>query len=500
VTHAGRAVLMAVAFIGGIGPAIAPRPLAAVRSQTDASRYAFRMSPSRVAALMDAIERGLDYIPAEVVVKFRDGVSNAGRERALLALRSRPAAGDLEWLGSLAIARDLGQPNARILAAQLREQPEVEFAEPNYLGRSGSVPNDPDFASRQWNLQALDMPKAWDIVPGGKPEVVVAVIDNGVTTTTQTFSMASWSGSQIQQIAVPFAVNPDMTTSRYVREQDLAFWNGPVLDMAGHGSHVAATIAETTNNGMALAGMAYNASIMPVKTCLGYWDTQFLRSGSGLPGPAPMFSGTTCPTAATAAGIRYAADNGAKVINISLIRFPDVAVLRDAISYAVSRGAFLSISMGNDGQIGSPVNYPSYYAAQISGAMSVAAVGPALARAPYSTTGDYCEIAAPGGDFSAGGISGIYQTTLTPADVSPLTLAPRFDRYSGVAFQGTSMAAPHVAGLAALLMSHGVTSPSMVETMITASARDLGPAGRDSQFGHGLIQPRAVLFGQGLRR
>ena len=256
------------------------RPIAA---QPLALAYEPLLPPERVAALVDALDRRLDYVPGEVLIKFESGVGAGGRQRALMALRSRPSAGELEWTGDIALLRDASQPDARILAAQLREQPEVAFAEPNYLGFSGATPNDPGFAT-QWNLTALDMPRAWDLSPGGTPDIVVAVIDNGMTTVTETFTMPTWTGSQIQPISVPFATNPDLPTGRFVAPRDFAFWSGPVLDLQGHGTHVAGTIAQSTNNGVAEAGMAYNVSLMPVKACTGFWDVQFLMSASGIPG------------------------------------------------------------------------------------------------------------------------------------------------------------------------------------------------------------------------
>jgi len=226
-----------------------------------------------------------------------------------------------------------------------------------------------------------------------------------------------------------------------------------------------------------------------------------MRSILGTPGMATVFSGTSCPTSAVISGIRYAVDHGANVLNISLIRFGDSAALRDAITYAVSKGVFVAMSMGNDYANGNPINYPSFYAAQIDGAMSVAAVGSTLGHASYSTTGSYCEIAAPGGDASIGGAAGgIYQVTLDNSKFSAFSIAPRFDAYVEASFQGTSMSSPHVAGLAALLMSRGVTSPGDIEKMIKGSALDIGQPGRDDVFGYGLIQPRAALFGLGIRR
>jgi serine protease len=260
-------------------------------------------------------------------------------------------------------------------------------------------------------------------------------------------------------------------------------------------------VAQTTNNSVGFAGMAYNAKVMPLKACLSYWDVQILQSDAGVPGYAPLGS-EFCPTSAVIQAIRHAADNGAKVINMSLGGTNPSPSYVDALNYAVGRGVFIAMSAGNEFNDGNPITYPASYAAQINGAMAVGAVGRSLTRAGYSTTGSFVEIAAPGGSGSDGGTAGlIWQAGIFGADFDPATVIfPRFDRYADHPSQGTSMASPHVAGLAALLMSQGVTAPAAVEALITRTARDLGATGRDNDFGYGLIQPRAALRGFGLVR
>ena len=182
--------------------------------------------------------------------------------------------------------------------------------------------------------------------------------------------------------------------------------------------------------------------------------------------------------------------------------------VEDAVRYAVSKGAFVVIAAGNDGADGNRPNRTAEFATRIDGCVAVAAVGRTLNRAFYSTTGSYVEIAAPGGDARQGtgttdrGL--IWQSTILGADSVPGSLGvirPRFDRYDKQSYQGTSMASPHVAGLAALIMSQtpGI-SPAAVERIIRNTAKDIGDPGRDTHFGNGLIQPRTALYGYSVNR
>jgi serine protease len=467
------------------------------------------MSAADARAFADAAAGKLDYLPGEVLVKFKDGVQTQAQQRALDVLRSRPAVDRLEWLGDVALLRDASQPDARVLADQLASQPEVEYAQPNYLRRRSLTPNDASYASRQWNLQTIDMPKAWDINPGGKSDVIVAVVDTGVTTFTGTLTARTWNGSAIQTITLPFATNPDLSASRLALPKDFVTGGGTiVLDTDGHGTHVSSTIGEDTNNSTLEAGIAYNVRIMPVKACASYWDVQFAMSAAGVPGFADPDAGG-CPTSAIADGIRYAVDNGAKIINLSIGGEGSSTLEQAAMQYAVDKGAFIAIAAGNAKLSGNPAQYPASYAPNLAGAMAVGATNRSGNRASYSSTGSYVEIAAPGGDpldSDTAGSGFIWQSTLRLEATDPaLVLFPRFDRYTEVGYAGTSMASPHVAGVAALLYSQGITKPSAIEQAIKKTAKFLGTpsaadATRNDEFGAGLVQPRTALFGLGLRK
>ncbi len=461
----------------------------------------FLVTPAQLAAYEQAAIRKLNYLPGEVIVKFREGVSVNQQTRALSSIRSRPLPDRMQWIGDriarLSVPED---PDSIGMAANLSRQPEVEYAQPNWLRKPSSVPNDPQFAPRQWNLSLIDMPRAWDLNAGGSG-VTVAVIDTGLTSVNATYSLKTWDGTAIVSTQMRYAISSDMDAARIAPGRDFVFWTGPVLDMDGHGTHVSGTVAQSTNNSFGYAGMAYNAKIMPLKVCLSFWDIQIVQAELGIPGYAPLDSGG-CPTSALISAIQYAADNGAKVINMSLGGTTGSPAELDALNNATNRGLFVAIAAGNEFEDGNPTTFPASYAASVKGAMSVAAVGRTNQRAYYSTSGSFVEIAAPGGDFRDGGFSNVvFQTGILFADSDPETVIfPRFDRYSDVALQGTSMASPHVAGLAALLISQGVTKPAAVEALIVATAKDIGVAGRDNNFGAGLIQPRTALRGFGVVR
>jgi serine protease len=499
---------------------VTPQLRRIVRPLVPQAGMPLRLTPERAAAFVLARDRGLDYVPGEVIVKFRSGITTAGQQRALQSLRGRPQVSALRWIGDSAVLHDYAQTDSHALAAELARQPEVEFAEPNYILRvpktrraaarplrarmdAGLTPNDPEFQDLQWNLRIMDIDRAWDIQPGGDPDLVVAVVDTGVTTVNQNFTFPIWTGFSIQNFSLPFRVSPDFDASRFVPGEDFVFASpgGVLLDMEGHGTHMAATIAQETNNAIATAGIAYRVKIMPIKSCITYWELQIVRSQSGIPGFVPPDAGD-CPSDAIAQGIRHAAENGAKVINVSLGGPGQSQAIRSAITFAVQRGAFVVAAMGNEGDDDNDTSFPAGDAPSIEGLMSVAAIGQSKRRAPYSSRGSHAEIAAPGGDFDDGGDEGgIWQVSIDFELNDPFTvIVPQFDQYALIGTQGTSSATAHIAGIAALIMSQGVTNPAAVEALIRATAEDIAAAGRDNDTGHGLANARRALRGLGIAR
>jgi serine protease len=369
-------------------------------------------------------------------------------------------------------------------------------------------PNDTLY-SNQWNFPAIDMERAWDIQPGASADIVVAVLDSGMAYRSGTvrydsrFAFRLTQGGPVYpalgQVEVPFAAAPELGPSgspRFVAPRDFIWDDELPLDLDGHGTHVAGTIGQLTNNNSGTAGMAYNVRLMPVKIIQGIWDEIF----------SSPFEGTDD---VVARGIRYAADNGAKVLNLSIGRTQGgpAPVVTDAIRHAVGRGCFVVVASGNTRDNGNQQNRLAEAAPDIDGMIAVGAVGRTLDIAYYSTTASYVEISAPGGDQRQGGITaGILQQSLDldlletyerpPSQFGP----PRADSFSYYYFQGTSMATPHVSGFAALLMQQGIRDPAVIEAAMKHFATDKGAAGRDDLYGYGLINPRATLRGLGLAR
>ena len=451
--------------------------------------------------LRAAARLGVAHAPGRVLVKFRAGLPTSAMTSAVtgalpgtpLALRAGDAYTDFTYV-DLPLDIDVAAAAASIAA-----RPEVEYAEPDGIHQMQSTPSDPSF-SRQWHMRAMNLERAWDINDGAR-DVIVAVIDSGLAMANDVLRFPRFFEGRLQIIDVPFGRATDTaSTGRLVAPYDFFYEDDLPYDMDGHGTHVTGTVAQLSN-GESGVGVAYNARIMPLKVCIGEWEVLFALAETGVSTVPPVFEGGACFASDEARAIRYAADNGAKVMNLSLGGSAPSTATQSALQYAVSRGVFVTLSGGNDFEDGNEAGYPSQYARDINGVMAVAAVGQDLNRAYYSTTGDHIEIAAPGGNTRVGGAAGrVWQQTYRSSGLATNQLAPRFDLIEDDAYQGTSMAAPHVAGLAALLYSQGIRTPAAIEQAIRQFARDRGATGRDNEYGYGLVDAPATLRGLGIAR
>jgi serine protease len=385
----------------------------------------------------------------EIIVKFNDDIEQDVRDTALeqhgcLSLRTCEH-------GNVHLVKIPEGTEPDDMIRDFAEHEFVEYAELNYQVRVFLVPDDPYFRY-QWNLSnrttgGIGMEKAWAIETGD-PNVTIAVLDTGVA----------------YEDYGDYKRAPDLAQTRFVPGYDFVNGDEHPNDDNGHGTHVAGTIAQSTNNKLGVAGVAFGCSVMPVKVI----------DANGL---GDYFTITE--------GIYFAIDHGARVINLSAGGRGPSMTLEEALKSAYQRGVTIVCSAGNDYQNGNPVVYPAAYD---SYCVAVGATRYDNLRAPYSSTGPHLDVVAPGGDMTVdqnadGYPDGIVQQTFS---MDPTSFAYYF-------LQGTSMAAPHVSGLAGLLISHGVTGPENVRQAIERTARDLGTPGRDEEYGWGLIDPNAAL-------
>jgi serine protease len=399
------------------------------------------LAAATLLALAGAAEAA-DYVPGEVVVKYKDSASSQVHRTS----------------------------DVRDAVTRLRHDPRVDYAVPNYVAHAAQfIPNDPGFRL-QWNLSGafgIGMPEAWTRAagvgaPGGRG-AVVAVLDSGAA----------------YENRGRFRRAPDFKRTTFVRGYDFVGHDRHPDDAYGHGTHVAGTIAEATNNARAAAGIAYGAKIMPLKVLNDF--------GEG-------------DSVAIAKAIRYAARHHADVINLSLEFDPTVVAaeipdILSAIRYARKRGVVIVAAAGNKTM--RRVAYP----ARASGVIAVGATTRDGCQADYSDSGADLDVVAPGGGVDNPDAG---DPNCNPDDVSSDWIYQETFRGHGVThfglpsgYEGTSMASPHVAAIAALLIATkklgAHPSPKAIQDQIQATARDLGPPGFDERYGWGLVDAARAL-------
>jgi serine protease len=323
-----------------------------------------------------------------------------------------------------------------------------------------------DWQELQWNFAGpygVDAPRAWaNLIAAGAPGgvgVTIAVLDTGVAYTNRK----------------SFHRSPDLADARFVAGWDFVDDDAYPLDRNGHGTHVASTIAEQTDNAYGLTGLAYGARIMPVRVLDAYGDGDALK---------------------IARGVIFAVDHGAKVINLSLnfdrtISAAQIPELLRAFSYAAGHGVLVVTAAGNAHAEGLP------YPARAEDVLAVGATTEFGCVASYSSFGRDLDIVAPGGGPDASLTDDPNcRSGRTGRSIFQITLDRGVARFARHGFIGASMAAPHVSAIAALIVASKVLgsdpSPAAVTERLRQTARDLGPPGYDERYGWGLVDAGAA--------
>jgi serine protease len=416
--------------------------------------------------VLPAGARAADYVPDEVIVHYEAGTGGGVAANVAADAGAEPIA-DLPG-GSEQLQIEDGD-SVRETIAELRQDPNVKYAVPNWRAHAAANPtNDPN-SRLQWNLfstYGINVLEAWSLArsagaPGGRG-AVVALLDSGVA----------------YERRGRFRRAPDLRRSTFVHPWDFIGRDRHPNDQYGHGTHVAGTIAQTTNNRRGTAGIAYNAKIMPLRV--------LDANGEG-------------DSAAIARAIRYAARHRADVINLSLefpaeVRSAEIPDVLGALRYAHRRGVVVIAAAGNQADI--TVAYPAR-------AQSVIAVGATTVtgcQAEYSNSGDDLDLVAPGGGADAPNTDSAWDTAHCNPDsfgrpIIQQTFTRSVRRFGFPrSYEGTSMAAPHVSAIAALLIASKRLgrnpSPRAIEEHLKATARHTD---RTDRYGAGLVDAGAAL-------
>jgi subtilisin family serine protease len=453
------------------------RPAALGAPPVGSPAYSSRGTAGAVAAkLRDALAPYLD-----------SSVALAGLSPAVLAARVRVKP---------------GLPEDSV-ADQLRRDPAVRRVERNFIVVHSGLrpetratsslppvvrPNDPLYPHQAWHYEMVDLTRAWRTTTGSTT-VLVAVVDDGIRFDhpgivanltsdgydfTTDFSVPVCAGGSISSSGDGDGPDGDPTQPLHVITDPNSGCVVGTNPSGNHGLHVAGTIGAVGNDGGGVAGVSWTVRIRPVRV-LGvsgagsFYDmAQGLLYAAGLPADDGA-GGTVAPATA------------ASIINLSLGGPTTAQILQDAVTAASSAGALLVAAAGNSPS--SVPNYPGAYPEVVS----VASLGPDAALASYSSFGPTIDLSAPGGDIPDGdGSYGVMSTAYNYVTSTPI--------YDNSVWMGTSMATPHVTGVAALILAAnpGLTA-AQLRTRLETFAGDLGAAGRDDQYGFGVVNGRNAL-------
>ncbi len=405
--------------------------------------------------------KGEMFVPGEFLVKFKPNIP----ERTIEILNSSHAVSTI-YMSPYTGMRRLTTPGGKTVADMVeiyQANKIVKYAEANYIAYVMKAPND-ELYPHQWHLSntsygGINAESAWNISTGSG--VIVAILDTGIAYEDYSEKKPSGSDASYQQA-------PDLANTFFVAGYDFVNNDEHPNDdsVSGHGTHIAGTIAQSTRNELGTAGVAFDAYLMPVKVL----DS----NGAGT-------------YADIAEGICWATENGAHVINLGLGGSEPSRALEEAVAYSYHRGVTLIAAAGNNGI--ASVCYPAAYDDYV---IAVGATRYDETLAYYSNYGISLDLVAPGGDLKVdqNGDSygdGILQQTYKKVEDGTI--------YWGYSFmEGTSMAAAHVSGVAALLIANGnVSSPAEVRQALESTAKEKGAKGWDKGYGWGIVDAFAAL-------
>ena len=462
-----------------------------LRVNAYAGKSNYVLSVGTGVASASTLNLASDFVPDEAIVQLKASAVKAAGGVSAMGFDVKAGASDRSMLFSLggpkttlAEADVMAKPlvGSHMTAEQerklrtlyriksLRGRSDVESADPNYVVKSLKVPNDPYYAY-QWHYSLINLPQAWDVTTGtpASGNVVVAVVDTGVFLNHADLTNALLRDGAGKVVGYDFIRS--ITSSNDGdgiddNPNDPGDESGPASS-SWHGTHVAGTMAASSNNGVGVAGVTWGAKIMPVRVIgkgggSSYDVIQGILYAAGLPNDSG-----TLPT------------QRADVINLSLGCQNCYSASEQTVFNQVRAAGVIVVAAAGNENSGQP-GYPASY----SGVVSVSAVAMDRSRAPYSNYGPNVDVAAPGGDTSkdsnGDGYADGVLSTLVGANLST---DYRF-------YQGTSMASPHVAGVVALMRAvyPGLT-PAGFDALLASGAltSDLGAAGRDDVYGWGLI-------------
>jgi len=482
VTAPGLYYIGVSAAVGASPYVVAVTPLQLISSNGELSGTAAYATPA-------------NFVVGEVLVKSRRATVASAKERGALAkahgadyqrtlssgvdVLTLPRTGVSAKLRSTQTLKraDSSTAAAHLLRAatieviqRLQADPDVVWAQPNYIRRPQVVPNDVEYAL-QWHYEQINLPDAWDTTTGSDT-TIVAVLDTGILSGHPDLAGRLIPGydfvTSIFRAQDGDGIDPDSEDPGDDPDSDSSSF---------HGTHVAGTVGAATNNLIGVAGVTWQTRIMPVRV---------LGAGGGT-------------SSEVSQGIRYAAglpnDSGtvptepARIINMSLGGAGISQIEQAAITAARNAGTIVIAAAGNESSTA------PYSPAALNGVISVSAVGATERRASYSNYGPTVDVAAPGGEFWD-------SDSDDRLDAVRSTLGDDRGNFNYRYYQGTSMAAPHMAGVVALMLAvNPALTPDDIDMLLAGThpdtvrriTRDLGREGRDDYFGHGLIDAAAAV-------